>query len=271
MAWSGGTFTLTDGTYTTTWAQNWAGDGDATIETGDFDALLLDVKNGINACFPADGQKAATANWDMGAYRLTNITASANTDAGTYGKQVASGAYSGGDDEIQLTLRDSTRIDIDVSGLSAGTDGVALTGDQTVAGVKTWSGIGSHAHAKFNGPTTEKVATISSGATPTCDTTAANAHYLAVTQNATLDFTWPTGASDSELGSSWKSHGAILCRWSGAGYTFDLDSTMLSALDDYEIEGEPATGSGEMSTLVYTYYYLNGTEYAQFAWVATPA
>ena len=269
MGWSAGTFTLTDGTYTTTWSASWAGDGDATIETGDFVALLLDAKNGINACFPADGQKAATGNWDLGTYRLTNITASANTDAGTFGKQVASGAFAGTD--ITLTLQDTTTITIDVSGLTAGTGGVDLTTAQTVAGIKTFSAITSLAHAKFNGPTTEKVATIASGGTPTCDATAANAHFLSVTQNVTgLAFTWPTGASDSELGNSWKTHGSILCRWAGADYTFALDSTMLSALDDYEIEGTPATGSGEMSTLVYTYYYLNGTEYAQFAWVATP-
>lgn len=270
MPWSTGVFTLSDGTYSSTWAANWRDNGAATINASEFDALLLDVRNGINAAFPADGQKTATGNWNLGGYRLTNITASSNTDAGTYGKQVASAAYDSGNDKIVLTLNDSTEIDCDTSSLSAGTGGLALTGDQTASGVKTWSGIGSHAHAKFNGPTTEKVSVISSGSTPTCDATASNAHYLNVNQSMTLNFTWPSGASDTQLGANWKVHGAILCRWSGASYTVGLNATMLSNLDDYEIDGTHTTGSGEMSTLVYTYYYINGTKYAQFAWVATP-
>ncbi len=270
MAWSGGTFTLTDGTYTSTWAANWRDNGAATILASEFDALMLDVKNGINQCLNKDGSNAATGDLDIGGNRVKDITATADSDAGTYGKQVASGAYSSGDDEIQLTLQDATRIDIDVSGLSAGTNGVALTGDQTVAGVKTWSDIGSHAHAKLNGPTTEKVSSISSSSTPTCDTTATNAHFLTVNQDMTLNFTWPTDASDTQLGANWKVHGAILMRWSSAGYTVGLNSTMLSNLTDYEIEGTHTTGSGEMSHLVYTYYRIGGSTYAQFAWVATP-
>lgn len=268
MAWSGGTFSLTDGTYSSTWAANWRDNGAATILASEFDALLLDAKNGINACFPADGQKTATGNWNLGGYRLTNITASSNTDAGTYGKQIASGSFAGTD--ITLTTNDSSTVVIDVSGLTAGTGGVALTGDQTVAGIKTFSSITSLAHAKFNGPSTVKVSNVTSSSTPTFDTTATDFHFIDVNQNMTIDFTWPTGASDSDLGDYWCKRGAVLMRWSGAGYTITLDSTMLAALDDYEVENTNTTGNGEMSVLTYTYWYLNGTEYAQFAWVATP-
>lgn len=268
MGWSGGAFDLSDGTYSSNWAANWRDNGAATILASEFDALLLDVETGINACLNKDGSNAATGDLDIGGNRVTNITASSNTDAGTYGKQIASGAVVSSD--IVLTTNDSSTIAIDISGVQAGTGGVATSGDQTASGVKTWSGIGSHAHAKFNGPTTEKVSVISSGSTPTCDATASNAHYLNVNQNMTLNFTWPSGASDTQLGANWKVHGAILCRWSGASYTVGLNATMLSNLDDYEIDGTHTTGSGEMSTLVYTYYYINGTKYAQFAWVATP-
>lgn len=268
MAWSTGTFTLTDGVHNSSWATNWKNTGAATILASEFDALLLDAKDGINACFPADGQKVATGNWDLGGYRLTNITASSNTDAGTYGKQVASGVLSGTD--IILTLNDSTTITVDVAGLAAGTGGVALTGDQTVAGVKSFTSATDLAEAKFNGPVKFKVESITPSSTPTCDTTAASSHYLNVNQNMTLNFTWPTSATDSELGANWGLKGEILCRWDAASYTFAFNASMLTALTDYEIEGEPATGSGEMSTLAYTYKYIGGNTYAQFTWVSTP-
>jgi hypothetical protein len=45
---------------------------------------------------------------------------------------------------------------------------------------------------------------------------------------------------------------------------------MLAALDYYEEEGAEATGSGDLSTLVYTYYRIGSTKLAQFAWVSTP-
>lgn len=270
MAWSTGTFTLTDGTYTSTWAANWRDNGAATILASEFDALLLDAKNGINACFPADGQKTATGDWNLGTYRLKNITASANTDAGTYGKQLASASYDSGDDEIDLTLNDGTVITCDTSGLSAGTGGVATTGDQSVAGVKTFTDATSLSEGKFDGPVKFKVESITSSSTPTVDATAASSHFITVNQNMTVDFTWPTSATDSELGANWGLKGEILFRWSGAGYTITLDSTMLSGLTDYEVEGTHTTGSGEMSTLAYTYKYIGGSTYAQFTWVSTP-
>lgn len=272
MAWNGsGTFVLTDGTYTSTWAANWRDNGAATITAAEFDALLLDVKNGINACLAKNGENSATANLNMGGNRLTNLgTPSANSDAGTYGKQVASGAYDSGGDQIVLTLQDGATISFSTAALSAGTGGVALTGDQTASGVKTWSGIGSHSNAKFNGPTKSKVAVPTPGSTVTIDTTAANAHYVTVGTNTNVTFTWPTAASDTELGANWTITGKVLFRHTGAGYTITLNSTMLSALDYYEEEGAEATGSGDLSTLVYSYMYIGGTKIAQFAWVATP-
>lgn len=270
MGWSGGTFDLSDGTYSSNWAANWRDNGAATILASEFDLLLTDVESGINACLAKDGSNALTGNFDGGGYRITDITASSNTDAGTYGKQPAALAYDSGDDEINMTLNDGTVITCDTSGLSAGTGGVATSGDQTVGGIKTFSAISSLAHAKFNGPTTVKVSNVTSSSTPTIDTTSTDFHYINVNQSMTFDFTWPTGASDTQLGGYWVKRGAILCRWSGASYTIGLNSSMLSSLDDYEIEGTHTTGSGEMSVLTYTYWYLNGTEYAQFAWVATP-
>jgi hypothetical protein len=127
------------------------------------DNLFQCIEDSIQNCLPHDGQKDATANIGMGGYLLTGLgTPSSDDDAGLHGDIIASGAYSS--PNIVLTQNDGTTISIDVSGLEAGTGGVDLTTAQTVAGVKTFSAIGSHAHAKFNGPTTSKVVTPTPGA-----------------------------------------------------------------------------------------------------------
>jgi len=269
--WNGsGTVVLTDGTYNTTWCVSQAGDGDPTIKSTELDNLFQCIEDSIQNCLPHDGQKSATSDIPMGSNKITGLAIGTSaTDAGRWGEDVASGAYDSGNDKIVLTLNDSSTIDIDTSSLSAGTGGVALTGAQTAAGVKTWSDAGSHSEAKFNGPTKSKVDVPTPGSSATIDTTAANAHYLTVGTNTNLTFTWPSAASDSELGTHWSITGKVLIRMSGS-YTVTLNATMLSALDDYEEEGSAASGNGEISTLVYSYYYLNGTKYAQFAWVSTP-
>jgi hypothetical protein len=263
--WNGsGTVVLTDGTYSTTWAASWAGDGDPKIKSSEFDLLLQCVEDSIQNCLPHDGQKAATADIPMGGNNITGLgTPSSSDDAGLHGADVASGAYSAVADEITLTLNDATTITIDTSALSAGTGGVALTGDQDITGAKAFTEL------KFEGPTKSLVDVPTPGSSVTVDTTAANAHYLTVGTNTNLTFTWPTAASDSQLGTHWSITGKVLIRMSGS-YTVTLNATMLAALDDYEEEGSAASGSGEISTLVYSFYYLNGTKYAQFAWVSTP-
>lgn len=268
--WSGGTVTLTDGTYTSAWATSWAGDGDATISSSEFDLLMQCVEDSIQSCLPHDGQKAATGNIPMGSNKITGLAnGSAATDAAAYGQTITALAFDSGTSVVTAT-RAAGNLTVDLSALAAGTGGVALTGDQSVAGVKTFSSIGSHAHAKFNGPTTSKVSVPTPGSSVTIDTTAANAHYVTVGTNTNVTFTWPTAASDTQLGANWTITGKILFRHTGAGYTVTLNSTMLSALDYYEEEGTEATGSGDLSTLVYSYWYINGTKLAQFAWVSTP-
>lgn len=272
MAWNGsGTYTQTDGTYSGTGicaAQ--AGDGDAVIRASEMDALLEDHATAINACLAKNGENAATGNIPMGSNKLTGLAnGSAATDSAAYGQTITALSFNSGTSVITAT-RSAGNLTVDLSAMAAGTGGVALTGDQTVAGIKTFSGITPFAHAKFNGPSTIKVNNISSSSTPTVDTTLGDYHYIAVNQNMTVNFTWPTAASDTQLGAYWAKRGVILMRWTGASYTITLNATMLSNLDDYEQEGTHTTGSGEISALTYTYWYLNGTEYAQFAWVATP-
>ncbi len=273
MAWDGsGTYTQTDGTFSGSGiCASQEADGDAKINASEVDALFEDHATAINLCLAKNGENAATAHLDIGGYLLQSIGApSANDDAAVHGDVIASGAYNSGADEIRLTQNDGTRIDVDVSGLSAGTGGVDLTTAQTVAGIKTFSAIGSHAHAKFNGPVTCKVLAPTPGANVTIDTTGATEHYVTVGTNTDVTFTWPTAASDSQVGANWSVKGSILFRHTGASYTITLNSTMLAALDYYEEEGTEATGSGDLSTLTYHYMYIGGTKICQFAWVATP-
>lgn len=272
MAWNGtGTFEATDGVYTVPGiCASQAGDGDAKIKASEMDAVLEDLSDGIHACLAKNGENSPTANIAFGGYKITGLgTPSANTDAGLHGNDLASGTYNGVSDQIVLTLNDGSTVTVDVSGLSAGTNGVSLTGDQTIAGVKTFTSATSLAEAKFDGPTKSLLAVPTPGSSVTINTTAANDHYVTVGQNTTVTFTWPTG-SDTQLGANYTVKGEITFRHTGAGYTLSLNSTMLAALSHYSVEGAPATGSGDLSTLVYNYKYVNGTTVCQFAWVATP-
>jgi hypothetical protein len=269
--WNGtGTVILTDGTFTSTWCASTATDGTAQIKSSELDALFQCVEDSIQNCLPHDGQKAATANIPMGGFKLTGMAVgSAATDSATYGQTITALAFDSGTSVVTAT-RAAGDLTVDLSALAAGTGGVALTGDQTVAGVKTFSDISSLAHAKFNGPTTSKVLVPTPGASVTINAAGANAHYVTVGTNTNVTFTWPSAATDTQLSTNWTVHGKILFRHTGAGYTVTLNSTMLSNLTYYEEEGAEATGSGDLSTLVYSYWYIGGTKLAQFAWVATP-
>ena len=271
MGWSGGTYTQTDGTNSGTGicaAQ--AGDGDAVINASEMDALFEDHATAINQCLNKDGSNAATGDLDLGtSYHLTNVAnGSASGDSGTWNKDVATLSLDGL--TLECNFNDTTKTTVDLTSVSAGAGAVTTTGDQSVAGIKTFTGITELAHIKNNGPVTRAVANVTSSTTPTFDTTANSSHFISLAQNQTWTLTWPTAAADTQLGSYWVHDGYILARNTGT-YTITLDATMLAALDDYSTEGAPAGTSGSISTLAYTYYYLNGTKYAHFAWVATTA
>jgi|TARA_R110002020_G_scaffold137251_1_gene306144 hypothetical protein len=82
MGWSGGTFTRTNGVHTGT--RIWEDDRDAgtKIVADRHDTNDNDLATGINTCLTKDGQNAATANLNIGSYRLTATgDATAHTDA----------------------------------------------------------------------------------------------------------------------------------------------------------------------------------------------
>jgi len=72
MAWSGGTFSRTNGTHTgtTVWQQDEANADN--IEADRHDTHDQDLATGINACLAKDGTNAMSANLDLGGYTPTN-------------------------------------------------------------------------------------------------------------------------------------------------------------------------------------------------------
>ena len=75
MAWSGGSFTRTDGTRTgsTVWAQAKA--AAVKIISADHDTHDQDLATGINQCINKDGSNTVTGNLDLGSKKLTSLAA----------------------------------------------------------------------------------------------------------------------------------------------------------------------------------------------------
>jgi hypothetical protein len=73
MAWSSGTFTRTNGTYSGSGV--WASDEAATvdIESARHDTHDQDLATGINSCLHKAGQNAPTADLPMGGFKHTNV------------------------------------------------------------------------------------------------------------------------------------------------------------------------------------------------------
>lgn len=111
MAWSGGTFTRANPTWTT----------DASlgigIEAGRHDAQDNDFTTGINQCLNKDGSNSATGNLNLGGFLPTNIGAgTAAAPAICAGNDVNTGIFSAAADEIGIATNGGERIRIDSQG-----------------------------------------------------------------------------------------------------------------------------------------------------------
>ena len=97
MAWSGGIFTRTNGTYAG--SSVWQSDAAAAVKirADRHDTHDQDLATGINNCLTKDGQNAPTQNISWGAFKITNLgNGSAATDAATYGQTITALGWSGG-------------------------------------------------------------------------------------------------------------------------------------------------------------------------------
>ncbi len=111
MAWSGGTFTRANPTWTSD-----AGIG-IGIEAGRHDAQDNDFTTGINQCLNKDGSNSATGNLNLGGYLPTNIGAgTAAAPAICAGNDVDTGMFSAAANQIGIATNGTEKIRIDASG-----------------------------------------------------------------------------------------------------------------------------------------------------------
>ncbi len=96
MAWSGGTYTRNNGTFTgsTVWAQDSA--AGTNITTGNHDTHDQDLASGINNCLTKDGQNTPTANLPMGGFKHTGAANAAARDSYAAAGQIQDGALAWG-------------------------------------------------------------------------------------------------------------------------------------------------------------------------------
>lgn len=105
MAWSSGTFTRTNGTYSgaTVWNQDrLAG---TKITSANHDTHDQDIATGINACLNKNGQNSPTANIDWGGFKITNhAVATASGQVVVYQQLLAPIILVCGDETTAITV-----------------------------------------------------------------------------------------------------------------------------------------------------------------------
>lgn len=125
---------------------NWTQDQQdgIAIECGRHDDEDDNFANGFNNCFCRDGRAAATGNFDMGNHKIHNLTAgTASTDAvnkSQIDSITTNMVKTTGNQTIAGTKTFSATISGSINGNAATvTNGVYTTGNQTIAGVKTFN------------------------------------------------------------------------------------------------------------------------------------
>lgn len=120
MAWSGGTYTRTNGTYSGPLV--WTSDAAAAVKirADRHDIHDEDLADGINNTLAKDGQNTPTANMNWGNFRLTNLgNGTVATDAAAYGQTITGFSFDSGTNVLTGT-RAAGNLTVDLSSLSGG-------------------------------------------------------------------------------------------------------------------------------------------------------
>lgn len=120
MAWSGGVYTRTNGTYSG--ALVWTSDAAAAVKirADRHDIHDEDLADGINNCLTKDGQNTPTANMNWGTFRITNLgNGTVATDAAAYGQTITGFSFDSGTNVLTGT-RSAGNLSVDLSSLSGG-------------------------------------------------------------------------------------------------------------------------------------------------------
>jgi hypothetical protein len=127
MAWSGGTYTRTNGTYSG--ALVWTSDAAAAVKirADRHDTHDEDLADGINACLTKDGQNSPSANISWGSFKITSLADGASAqDAATYGQTITGFSFDAGT-SIVTAARAAGALTFDLSALAGGGGGGAPT------------------------------------------------------------------------------------------------------------------------------------------------
>lgn len=137
MAWSGGTYTRTNGTYSG--ALVWTSDAAAAVKirADRHDTHDEDLADGINNCLTKDGQNSPTANISWGGFKITNLAnGSAASDSAAYGQTITAFSFDSGTNVLTGT-RSAGNLTVDLSALSGG--GGAPTNAEYIVGAASGS------------------------------------------------------------------------------------------------------------------------------------
>lgn len=235
MPWSGsGSFSRTNGdnTGSTLWDQDRT-DGDKIVASR-HDTHDQDLSDGINACLAKNGENAATANLNMGSFRLTTMAdGTARTDAATVGQiQDADNVFvDGGGTADAITATYAPAI-------TAVVDGMVLYVRATAANATTTPTFSP------NGLTARTITKTGGNALAAGDIVG-DGHVLALSYEA-ANTRWellnpgiPTAGDVSGPGSSTNN---ALVRWNGTGG--DTIQNSAATLDDNDLLTAPGGFAG---------------------------
>lgn len=116
MAWSGGTYTRSNGVYTGSLV--WQSDAAASVKilATRHDTHDQDLADGISACIHKGGQNSPTANISWGSKKITSLANGSDaTDAATYGQTITAASFDGATDVLTLT-RSVGNLTVDLTG-----------------------------------------------------------------------------------------------------------------------------------------------------------
>lgn len=133
MAWSGGTYTRTNGTYSG--ALVWTSDAAAAVKirADRHDTHDQDLAAGINNCLTKDGQNTPTGSIAWGGFKITNLgNGTLATDSAAYGQTITAFSFDSGTNVVTAT-RAQGNLTFDLSALAGGGGGAPTDAQYLVA------------------------------------------------------------------------------------------------------------------------------------------
>lgn len=272
MPWSGGNYTKWNG------AGGWAADAAANIgiEAGRHDTQDTDFQNGINNCLAKDGSNAATADLNLGSFKITAMASgTSSSDAITLGQ-----AQAGIDTQSTTLSVNATRFSADATGPSwqlrksrgaiVGTNTIVNSGDTLgTINFQGANGSGYDTAAQISaivngtpGATTDMPGALIFSTTP--DTSATPTERMRIDKDGVISIglTGTNPISGNDDGIVLGQNGAIEVQRTNAAIMFIGRGGNDGALIDF-YRGVTLVGTISVAGGVVTYGAFSGTHWAQ--------